>query len=251
MLIVNADDFGASVSATDAICAVFDAGAITSASAMVWMSSSVRAAGCAGERSLPTGLHLNLTLPFTARDVPLPVRERQQRLTEFFTREGWRKDSDGRLDRRLLRAGVEDQLGRFREQFGEPSHIDGHHHVHVHEVVLELLPRALPVRPLLRTPAEAGARLNRRELGLCRRFRAPDLALAFERVHPALGGSGLDVLTRARVICLEVMTHPQSSAQLQALLAPEWKVTLASLPLGSYMDLGRTPAGAVTQSGSD
>jgi predicted glycoside hydrolase/deacetylase ChbG (UPF0249 family) len=246
MLIINADDFGASASATDAICAAFDAGAITSASAMVWMGDSLRAAGSASERNLPTGLHLNLTLPFSAPDAPLSVRERQQRLTEYFTTEGWREDVGKWPARELLRAAIEDQLERFREQFGEPSHIDGHHHVHVHEVVLESLQHAWPIRPLLRTPAQVDARPSKRELGMRRRFLVPDAALAFEHLHPALGGTGLAVLDRARTICIEVMTHPQHPSQLQALLDHEWRATLAALPLGGYADLARPAADAAT-----
>src|SRR5271166_6485686 len=99
MLIVNADDYGAGTSATNAICEAFDAGAITSTSGMVWMNDSARAASCAAERGLPVGLHLNLTLPFAASDVPRDVRERQQQLTEVFTSDSWHEDPTRRADR--------------------------------------------------------------------------------------------------------------------------------------------------------
>jgi chitin disaccharide deacetylase len=239
MLIVNADDFGGSSTATNAICEAFDAAAITSASGMVWMRDSERAAGIAAERGLPLGLHLNLTLPFSGRDVPQGVQERQQQLTEIFTRDGWWKEAARRFDRELLRAAIEDQVERFREQFGEPTHIDGHHHVHLYEAVLDLLPRTWPLRPPLRAPAQAGARRNLRERRLHRRFRAPDLSFAFERVHPAVGGIGLEVLDRARDVCVEVMTHPRKPSEGEVLLAPEWRATLDSLPLGCYADLTR------------
>jgi len=237
VLIVNADDFGASANVTSAICEAFDAGAITSTSGMVWMTDSARAAGIATERHLPTGLHLNLTLPFTAADTPRSVRERQLQLTGLFTSEGWREDAQRRLDRELLRSAISDQLERFREQFGEPTHIDGHHHVHVADRVFELLPQTWPTRPPLRVPARADARPSRVELSLRAHLRAPDLSLAFEHLHPALGGSGLDVLHRARDASVEVMTHPASQPQLAALLADDWRRTLAALPLGCYGDL--------------
>jgi predicted glycoside hydrolase/deacetylase ChbG (UPF0249 family) len=237
MLIVNADDYGARTSATNAICEAFDAGAITSTSGMVWMDDSIRAASFAAERGLPVGLHLNLTLPFAARDAPLDVRQRQQRLTEVFTKDGWWEDSVRRPDRELLRDAISDQLDRFSEQFGRPTHIDGHHHVHLHEAVMELLPQAFPVRTVPRAPEWANARLSQRERRLRRRFRTPDLALPFEKLHPACGGMGLDVLDYARDVCVEVMTHPQQRVELDALMGSEWRATLAALPLGCYLDL--------------
>jgi predicted glycoside hydrolase/deacetylase ChbG (UPF0249 family) len=237
MLIVNADDFGGQSHATNAITEAFDAGVITSTSAMVWMRDSARAAEIAAERALPVGLHLNLTMPFAGRDVPQGVQERQLQLTELCTRDGWWKEAGRHFDRELLRSAIEDQLERYYEQFGQPTHIDGHHHVHLYEEVLDLLPRTWPLRPPLRTPAQVDARLNRRERRLRRRFRAPDLSFAFERLHPAAGGSGLEVLDRARERCVEVMTHPRQQAQLEVLLAPEWRAALAALPLGTYADV--------------
>jgi hypothetical protein len=237
MLIVNADDFGASPSTTDAIHEAFNANVVTSTSGMVWMSDTIRAAGVAADRGLPVGLHLNLTLPYTAPDVPTEVRERQQQLTEIFTRDSWWNGTQRHPDDELLRAVVRDQLDSFCEQFGPPTHIDGHHHVHLHETVLELLPRSWPIRPAPRRPEKADARMGRRERYLRGRFLVPDLTLAFEHLHPALGGAGLDLLTRARATCVEVTTHPRRDVELQALLGSEWREALGALPLGCYADL--------------
>jgi predicted glycoside hydrolase/deacetylase ChbG (UPF0249 family) len=240
MLIVNADDFGATPSTTDAIRKAFDAAAITSTSAMVWMIDSSRAAGIAAEQDLPLGLHLNLTLPFSARDVPQSVRERQLRLTDLFTRDGWWKEAERRFDRKLLRTAIDDQLERFREQFGQPTHIDGHHHVHLYAAVLDLLPQTWPIRPPLRAPEQLEARPNRRERQLHRRFRAPDLALSLTRLQSATGELDLEVLDCARRLCIEVMAHPRQPSEMELLTAPEWRARLDSLTLGTYADLERT-----------
>jgi chitin disaccharide deacetylase len=239
MLIVNADDFGAAPSTTDAICAAFDAAVITSTSAMVWMNDSARAAGIAAERGLPLGLHLNLSLPFSGREVPQSVRERQLRLTEVFTRDGWWKEAGRRFDRKLLRGAIDDQVERFCEQFGPPTHIDGHHHVHLYEAVLDVLPRTWPIRPPLRSPAQVDARFNRRERQLHRRFCAPDRALALDRLRPAAGGAGLEVLDRAHKLSVEVMAHPRQPEEMEFLMASEWRAILDSLTLGCYADLVR------------
>jgi predicted glycoside hydrolase/deacetylase ChbG (UPF0249 family) len=237
MLIVNADDFGASQTVTDAICQTFDAGVVTSTSGMVWMSDTIRASQIALERGLPVGLHLNLTLPFTSHEVPPEVRDRQRRLTDIFTSDGWQDTKARRPTAELLRDAIRDQLDDFCKHFGPPTHIDGHHHVHLHEAVLELLPRTWPIRPVPGRPAEADARPDRRTRSLRARFLAPDLTFTFEHVHPDVGGTGLDLLARAHTACIEVTTHPQRKVELEALLGSEWRQVLAALPLGCYTDL--------------
>ena len=239
MLIVNADDFGASTSTSDPVVDLFEEGVISSASAMVRMRDSARAASLARERAMPTGLHLNLTLPFDEPAVPGDVRERQLRVTEVLGSESWREDRDETPPGRLLEDVISDQLECFRASFGEPSHLDGHHHIHIHPAVLEHLPRDLPIRPILSVPSRAEARPGRRERGIRRRFRSPDLCFAFEHVHPALGGAGLKALEPAQERTLEIMTHPQRKPEQQALLSPEWRDVLSTLTVGSYLDFAR------------
>ncbi len=236
MLIVNADDFGASPATSDPVVDLFEEGVISSASAMVRMRDSARAASLARERSMPTGLHLNLTLPFDEAVVPADVRERQIRVTEVLGSESWREDGREIPPGRLLEDVISDQLECFRASFGEPSHLDGHHHIHIHPAVLEHLPRDLPIRPMLSVPSRAEARPSRRERGLRRHFRSPDLCFAFEHVHPSLGGDGLNALEPAHRRTLEIMTHPQRKPERQALMSAEWRTVLSTLTLGSYRD---------------
>jgi predicted glycoside hydrolase/deacetylase ChbG (UPF0249 family) len=242
VLIVNADDFGASASTSDPIVDLFEQGVISSASAMVRMRDSARAASLARERAMPTGLHLNLTLPFDELSVPGEVRDRQIRLTEVLGPESWREDRGETPPGRLLGDVIADQLECFRASFGEPSHLDGHHHIHIHPAVLEHLPRELPIRPILSVPSRAGARPGRRERRLRRRFRSPDLCFAFEHVHASLGGAGLDALQPARQRTLEIMTHPQRKPERAALMSAEWREALSTLTLGSYLDFARLTA---------
>jgi predicted glycoside hydrolase/deacetylase ChbG (UPF0249 family) len=239
MLIVNADDFGASRSASDPVLELFDQHLVSSASAMVRMPDSTRAASLAREREMAVGLHLNLTLPFADTAVPALVGERQRRLTEMLGRESWREGAAENPDAQLLADVIADQLECFRESFGEPTHLDGHHHVHVHPAVLDQLPSELPIRPVLSVPArvEAGAGSSSRERALRRRFLCPDLCFAFEHVHPALGGDGLEVLDHARRGSLEIMVHPQREGERNALFSAEWRGALSTLTVGSYADL--------------
>jgi len=65
-LIINADDWGRDLATTDRIRECFEAQAISSASAMVFMADSERAAKIARLGSFDCGLHLNFTTPFSA-----------------------------------------------------------------------------------------------------------------------------------------------------------------------------------------
>ena len=75
LLIINADDLGIDVATTDSILRCFWAGRVSSASALVGMSDSARAATLAREANLPIRLHLNLTEPFSDPSVPADIRE--------------------------------------------------------------------------------------------------------------------------------------------------------------------------------
>ncbi|MGA2008698.1 MAG: ChbG/HpnK family deacetylase, partial [Solirubrobacteraceae bacterium] len=61
LLIVNADDWGIDEPTTEAALLCFDAGAVTSVSAMVFMAGSQAGSRLALARGVPAGLHINLT----------------------------------------------------------------------------------------------------------------------------------------------------------------------------------------------
>lgn len=64
-LIVNADDWGRDRETTDRTLFCLREGAVSSASAMVFMEDSERAAALAKEHGVDAGLHLNLTAPLS------------------------------------------------------------------------------------------------------------------------------------------------------------------------------------------
>jgi chitin disaccharide deacetylase len=238
VLIVNADDYGASPSATDPIVAAYGEGLISSATAMVWMSDSERAAQLARDRGMPLGLHLNFTLAFRDKRGPARVRDLQEELTHVFSASSWSEDGVARHQQDpRIREAVADQLAAFRAVYGEPTHIDGHHHVHVHPAVLACLPPELPIRPVLHTPAEIAGRPTPRDRMLHKLFRSADACVAFQHVHPAFGGAGLQLLEFARKQTLEVMVHPQLEQEQLALRTPEWVDAMSCTQLGSYRDL--------------
>lgn len=246
LLIVNADDWGGHPGATDAIARCFEAGAITSATAMVWMSDSERAADLARERSWPLGLHLNLTQPFDAEaSVPPEIRARQRRLTEAFADLPRMRSTYRPGIRRELRQAILDQLARFHELYGRaPTHVDGHQHVHICPNVLlaGALERGTRIRSTQTLPAGSGPakrlfRRVRRRL-IARRFASPRHLFAINRLAPELGGGGLSrALALADRMPIEIMVHPDRPAEMELLSSPRWLDLVRGRPLGSFADL--------------
>jgi predicted glycoside hydrolase/deacetylase ChbG (UPF0249 family) len=245
VLIVNADDWGLRAEVTDAILECWRAGAITSASAMVHMEDSGRAFELAAPQGPPLGLHLNLTTPFTAADVPPDRRQRQERAVAYFAGPQRRRLLfDPRL-RGLIDACIADQLEAFAESGVRVArHADGHQHVQVCPTVL--LSRSLSTLVTLRRAQSfTGAhrsvtkRAYRAAVNLLVRRRFGSVPfLSLRDLHPALGGAGLDRLAaRAHLRDIEVMVHPAWEDERQVLLAAEWRQMLAGLPAGAHGDL--------------
>ncbi len=255
LLVVNADDWGGFREGTDAIESCFAIGAISSTTAMVHMADSQRAAELARARERPTGLHLNLTEPYDAADVPAPVRERQLRLCAHFralSRRRWTLSPDPRIHR-LIADGIRDQLEEFRDRYGrEPTHVDSHHHVHVCPDVFlsRALARETKVRQALSFAPDAersGARgllkgfaRSAKQRQLARRFLTTErFWCAGELSH----GDGAVPIAQAAAYAathtVEIMVHPSFALDIAVLRSGPWLRALHEAPLGSYAALAQ------------
>ena len=248
LLIVNADDWGGNRSGTDAIERCFADGAISSSTAMVHMADARRAAEIALEGERPIGLHLNLTQPFDAPDVPAAVRARQRDLCRHFSRlasRRWIPSPSARV-RALIADAIRDQLERFAELYeSEPTHIDSHHHVHVcPDVFLSAaLERGVRVRQTIsplpaarRGPATIARRAKHRSLA--RRFTTTTHFWAARELSPADGAIPIaTAVALARTQPVEIMVHPSFAGELRVLRSELWLQALAGAALGPYSAL--------------
>lgn len=250
LLIVNADDLGYNEMATDKIAETFRAGLITSATAMVYMRDSDRAASIAREIGLPVGLHVNFTEPFDDPNVPAELRERHLAMVRKFGGPSFVFRSRRWTYSRSLQPAVDrcvaDQLERFEELYGgPPTHVDGHMHVQV----CPNIGLAKPFRPgtkmrnaLGKTPGPRGpmARLTDiRQRILLRNRISTRYFLNITEMHPEFIADGpASRLGLARETSVEVMCHPGFAHEYTALVAPEWRQWTEGLELGSYRDLG-------------
>jgi chitin disaccharide deacetylase len=246
LLIVNADDLGLDRGNTDAILECFHSGAISSATALVWMEDSDRAAELASREQLPIGLHLNLIEPFSAVDVPEAVSATQHRVVQRLRQDG--------IGAQLYHPGwsadfercISDQLGRFHELYGRPpTHVDGHRHMHL--VPNALLARALGSvgrcrRPVNRTPRESPGYKRAARAAWARlvrlRFSTTDWCFSLRSLHPELGGAGAEErLERASDATVELFVHPGYPDELPLLRSTEWHERLARHRIGTYAEL--------------
>jgi len=243
LLIVNADDWGSEESKSAAIHIAFESGAISSASAMVYMEDSDRAAALGLREQFALGLHLNLTQPFSDPRTPPAVRARQERLLEHFENTGRRRRTFDPRVRSAVRAAIADQLARYHELYGHvPDHVDGHEHVHICLDVLLALPRGLKIRPGMSSTKGTGAAgvvgAAREALIRARLLRAPSKAFGLGDLWTAPGDALERVLSLSRNESVEIMCHPDRPADKEALVSDRWHQALASSPLGTFAQLG-------------
>jgi predicted glycoside hydrolase/deacetylase ChbG (UPF0249 family) len=247
LLIINADDWGADQPTTEAIRRCYDAGAVTSVSGMVFMADSAAAARLAVERDMPAGLHINLTESFTGSDVDPVIRRRQARLAEYFSGPSWRRWGVRPALFAEIESAIAEQLAEFRSLYGrDPSHFDGHEHIHQSLGVLaaRTLPTGAKMRPSFTFLPGDKAWPNRSvraivNRALRTRFSAPRYFFSIRDMHPQLGGIALEEkLALSSGSSVEVMTHPAWDDEREILLDPSWVELIGQRNLGDYAQLG-------------
>jgi hopanoid biosynthesis associated protein HpnK len=157
-LITVADDFGISPSVNRAVADACDRGILTAASIMAGGDAFEEAVQIAIERpNLSVGLHATLC---DGRAV-LP----HSRVPGLTDHEGFFEKSPAKAWLRYTRHGLREQIEReIDAQFRRldnagirPSHVDCHHHLHMHPFVLEALCRQASMRDIrwVRMPWES------------------------------------------------------------------------------------------------
>lgn len=234
-LVVTGDDFGFSRGVNRAIAQAHDRGVLTSASLMVTGEAAGEAVALARSRpGLAVGLHLvvldgRAALP--PREIPC-LADPAGRFRGAPVSAGLRYQFSSRARRELARE-IRAQLERFCDSGLALSHVDGHHHMHVHPVVLAILAGlAAEFRiPAIRLPSEElglALALDRRNIpgkvfwacifGLLRRHgerRLREAGIGFsDRVYGLLATGRvteqylLGLIPRIRADDVELYCHP-------------------------------------------
>jgi predicted glycoside hydrolase/deacetylase ChbG (UPF0249 family) len=240
MLIINADDWGRSVAETDAALRCYRAGRITSVSAMVFMADSGRAAELATADGLDVGLHLNFSEPFTDGRCPEILRHRHNRVVGFLKRNKYAQLLYNPSLRNEFAHSYSAQAEEFLRLFGRaPSHIDGHHHMHLCANVLlsNMIPAGMKMRRNFSFWPGEKSWLNRAYRALVDRWLAERYRLTdyFFDLTQCIEGRKLDrVAALAKSSNVELMTHPIVNGEEEYLTSDEFQVILQRLEIGGY-----------------
>lgn len=234
MLTVNADDLGRCVVATDRTLACFAANRISSASAMVFMQDSERAAGLAIASGLNVGLHINFTETFTASYVPRSLRRSHERLRRFLRANKYALVIYNPLLRSAFREVFAAQFEEFTRLYGRvPSRLDGHQHMHLCTNMLldGLFPAGARVRRNLSFTAGEKSFLNRyyRRLvdrGLAKRYRVGDFLFALSQQCSTRQLERVAAL--AKSFDVELVAHPQVNVEFETLLSDEFATIIST-----------------------
>lgn len=207
---------------------------------MMFMVDSERAAGLAKTSGIPVGLHVNLSQQYDGPNVSREVVVVQAALVRKFRprripKTGYRiyPGRWRRSDRVTVAAShaIETQLAEFRRLYGKsPTHIDGHHDVH-------LCASVWPSAALLTgVPIRNTHRYYVRERGLRQRFAFPEVCISMQDVVSSEGRVLHETLQRDDVNSVEVSQHPNLGERAY-LLSETWLTFVKRIRTGSFLDL--------------
>jgi hypothetical protein len=247
LLFINADDWGRNRETSDRILDCVLHGTVTSASAMVFMADSERAAAVARESKIDAGLHLNFTTPFSGPQCPPALLERQRQVVAYLRRHALARVIFNPLLANSFEYVAKAQLDEFIRLFGAtPGRLDGHHHMHLSANVLlgKLLPPGTMVRRNFSfQPGEKSwvNRIYRQSIDrrLARRHRLTDYFFALPPLQPR---SRLKyIFSLAGDSAIELETHPVEREEYEFLMGDEILTLSSNLNLVRPSDIGRRP----------
>jgi predicted glycoside hydrolase/deacetylase ChbG (UPF0249 family) len=243
LLIINADDWGRSVTETDTALKCWRERRISSVSAMVFMEDSERASRLACEHGVDAGLHLNLSERYQRPPSSARATHAQARIANF---QGLGKYSVLLYHpglRKTFTDVVQDQWDEFLRLYGKPpSHVDGHQHKHLcaNLVAQPAIPRGQCVRRNFSFDPREKGRINRfyRKLvdrRLASYYRLTDFffSLSWSMRRGQLGR----VYELSKQGTVELMTHPISRPEYEYLTGPEHAARLGQVELATFSKL--------------
>ncbi len=243
MLIINADDFGLNEKATNNIHNCFLNGRITTATAMVFMQDSERAASIALTNKYEIGLHVNFTELFTSANVVPTEKNRQIRLIGFFASNKYNRVLYNPFISNDVKLCFQAQLEEFMRLYGKlPSHIDGHHHIHLstNMIIDKVIPSKFRIRRGVSFEGEERSAINRAYRNMVnkliqKRHLCVDKFYVDEK---QLLESGIQhIVTKSKSCNVELSSHPEESECYDFLMGDDFFRLIASTRLGRYSDL--------------
>ena len=243
MLIINADDWGRNRAATDNIILCFKSRRITSASAMLFMEDSQRAAELGLEHGLDAGLHLNFTIKFSKNVKWSKLYESQQRIASFLNISKYCSILYNPLLKKDFHYVFNAQYDEYVRLYKKaPTHIDGHHHMHLctNMLVDRLIPKGSKVRRNFSFFSGEKTILNRFYRNiidkiLMRRYTCTDY---FFSIWPPWQTELMRrIVNLAKSQNVELMMHPERKKEFEYLMSDEYFRIISLVGTGNYGSL--------------
>lgn len=242
MLIITADDYGKTIFTTDSILECFFNKRVTSTAAMVFMEDSARAAALALQTNLEVGLHLNFTLPFSSDKISQKLREHQNRIVSYLTKNKLVQIIYNPLLTDSFRFIYKSQYEEFTRLYGRrPVFYNGHHHMHLCANVLasKMIPRGARVRGTFTFRAGEKNYFNllyRYILHgiISRRFISTDYFYNL----PLQNNERLkNIFNLAVENTVEIVVHPENNEEIDFLLSNQYQRLIDTVGIGKFQQL--------------
>jgi len=243
MLIINADDLGRNRESTDRILTCHAAGRLTSTSAMVFMEDSERAAALAQAAGIDVGLHINFSEHYSQPSVSLSVNRPHDMIIGFLRKSKYALILYNPFLTDSFRVSFRQQNDEFRRLYGcEPSHYDGHQHMHLATNMLlhGILPEKSRVRRSFTFHEGQKSWLNRAyrravDKRLEERHRITNFFFSLAQyMRP---GQLQAIVALADTGNVELMTHPHLDVEYDYILSESFGRTVHKARLGRYDEL--------------
>ena len=215
---------------------------ITSASAMLFMADSERAAELALSEELDIGLHLNLTQEFTGRVESGRLSERHAAIRSFLSRHKYRSVLYHPFLRSQFEYVYEAQYEEYLRLYKRPpEHINGHHHMHLctNMLVGRKIPKGSRVRRNFSFSLGEKNFLNtlyRRlvDKWLVSRYLCTDFFFSIEPMElERLRG----IVELAKTSNVELMVHPERPEEYDYLMSSKFQSLIEPVQRGTYAHL--------------
>jgi predicted glycoside hydrolase/deacetylase ChbG (UPF0249 family) len=243
MLIITADDYGKNKFITDRILTCSNKKRITSASVMVFMEDSKRAAEIANFNNLEFGLHINLTTPFTSSDNNIKLLEHQKKIISFFSLFKLAPFIYNPFIENSLEYLIKKQQDEFIYLYkGEPYFYNGHHHIHLCANILikKLLNSNIPIRLsfcFFYGEKSAINRLLRSWLNsyLKKKYITTDYFFSLSPISNQIRIS--KIINMAKRHNVEIMVHPEKDDVFNFLISNKFSNLIRNNKLGFFYEL--------------
>ncbi len=209
---------------------------------MVFMADSERSADLAIENNLDAGLHLNFTQSFSGHIKSATLIEYQEKIAKFLLSNRYSLLIYNPILKNhfdyIYKSQVEEYVRLYNRN---PTHIDGHHHMHLcmNMLINKLIAKGFKVRRnFFFLPGEKNTinRLYRYiiDAWLMRRYTCTDFLFNISPIKPERIEA---IVRRSKSAIVELEVHPEEPKEYTYLMSDEYRLMISCVDTGTYTTL--------------